>query len=207
MLYVGGYAENNFCSAHVVTLSIRTPYICQRTQGPKSLQSLLYYQPYLLYYPTNARSDHRSPKIEFQLKLGGLPQFIPSKLSPYPIYATRLALLPAMFTPTSHSSISIMARAHLRKSVPTHTRIASIRQQPRPAISLVVPSEKRHFSRVTWLALPRKDSQDRESIDRESTEYSKSGTDDEAAGLNEAAFDPNTTDPGAEKNIAGKVST
>lgn len=60
---------------------------------------------------------------------------------------------------------------------------------------------------MTWLALPRKDSQDRESIDRESTEYSKSGTDDEAAGLNEAAFDPNTTEPGAEKNIAGKVST
>lgn len=100
-----------------------------------------------------------------------------------------------------------MARANLRKSVPTHTRIASIRQQPRPAISLVVPSEKRHFSRLTWLALPRKDSQDRDSIDRESTEYSKSGTDDEAAGLDQAAFDPNTTEPGAEKNAAGKVST
>lgn len=99
-----------------------------------------------------------------------------------------------------------MARAHLRKSVPTHTRIASIRQQPRPEICLVVPSEKRNFSRLTWLALPRKDSQDRESIDRESTEYSKSGTDDEAAGLDQAAFDPNTTEPGAEKNAAGKVS-
>lgn len=100
-----------------------------------------------------------------------------------------------------------MARAHLRKSVPTHTRIASIRQQPRPAICLVVSSEKRNFSRLTWLALPRKDSQDRESIDRESTEYSKSGTDDEAAGLDQAAFDPNTTEPGAEKNAAGNVST
>lgn len=112
-----------------------------------------------------------------------------------------------MFTPTSQSSISIMARTHLRKSVPTHTRIASIRQQPRPAIGLVVPSEKRQFSRLTWLALPRKDSQDRESIDRESTEYSKSGTDDEAAGLDQAAFDPDTTEPGAEKKAAGTVST
>lgn len=100
-----------------------------------------------------------------------------------------------------------MARAHLRKSVPTHTRIASIRREPRPAIGLLVPSEKRQFSRLTWLALPRKDSQDRDSIDRESTEYSKSGTDDEAAGLDQAAFDPNTTEPGAEKKAAGKVST
>lgn len=99
-----------------------------------------------------------------------------------------------------------MARAHLRKSVPTHTRIASIRKQPHPAIVLVAPSEKHQFSRLTWLALPRKDSQDRESIDRESTEYSKSGTDDEAAGLDQAAFDPDTTEPGAEKKAAGKVS-
>lgn len=100
-----------------------------------------------------------------------------------------------------------MARAHLRKSVPPHTRIASIRQQSRPAIGLVVPSEKRQFSRLTWLALPQKDSQDRESIDRESTEYSKSGTDDQAAGIDWAAFDPNTTEPAAEKKAAGKVST
>lgn len=140
------------------------------------------------------------------MKIGKLQQFPPSGCL-HIIYTVKLAPFSGMFTPTSQSSISIMARAHLRKSVPTHTRIASIRREPRPAIGLLVPSEKRQFSRLTWLALPRKDSQDRDSIDRESAEYSKSGTDDEAAGLDQAAFDPNTTEPGAEKKAAGKVST
>lgn len=97
-----------------------------------------------------------------------------------------------------------MARARLRKTVPTHTRISAIRRQSHPHVFLVTPCEKRQFSRVTWLGYPRKDSQNRESINTEATEYSKSATDDEAARHEEAAFDPNTTDPGAEKKKAGE---
>lgn len=101
--------------------------------------------------------------------------------------------------------LSIMARTRLRKTVPPHTRISAIRQQSRPQLSSVAPCEKRQFSRVTWLGYPRKDSQDRESINTEAIEYSKSGTDDEAARHEEAAFDPNTTDPEAQKKKAGEV--
>lgn len=60
------------------------------------------------------------------------------------------------------------------------------------------------FSQSTIRAYPRKDSQDKDSIDTEATEYSKSGTDDGAAKQREAAFDPSTTDPQKEKDIAGK---
>lgn len=50
---------------------------------------------------------------------------------------------------------------------------------------------------------PRKDSQDRNSINTEATEYSKSGTDDGAA-RQEAAFDPSKTSPESEKDTAGE---
>lgn len=98
-----------------------------------------------------------------------------------------------------------MVRTRLRKTVPTHTRISAIRQQSRPQVASIAPCEKRQFSRVTWLASPRKDSQDRESINTEATEYSKSATDDDAARHEEAAFDPNTTDPETQKKKAGEV--
>lgn len=52
--------------------------------------------------------------------------------------------------------------------------------------------------------LPRKDSQDQDSINTEATEYSKSGTDDQAARQEQAAFDPSTTDPAKEKSKAGE---
>ncbi|APA15695.1 predicted protein [Sclerotinia sclerotiorum 1980 UF-70] len=51
---------------------------------------------------------------------------------------------------------------------------------------------------------PRKDSQQKDSINTEATEYSKSGTDDAAAREQSAAFDPNITNPESEKNQAGK---
>ena len=62
----------------------------------------------------------------------------------------------------------------------------------------------RHFSRQAWLAYPRKDSQDKDSINTDATEYSKSGTDDAAAQQEEAAFDPEKTDPVEQKEHAGK---
>ena len=40
-------------------------------------------------------------------------------------------------------------------------------------------------------------------MNTEATEYSKSGTDDESARREDAAFDPNVTDPGQQKEKAG----
>jgi hypothetical protein len=52
--------------------------------------------------------------------------------------------------------------------------------------------------------LPRKGSQDKDSINTGATEYSKSGTDDDAARNEKAAFDPSQTAPGEEKEKAGE---
>ena len=62
----------------------------------------------------------------------------------------------------------------------------------------------RSFHATTRTAWPRKDSQDKDSINRESTEYSKSGTDDQTANEADAAFDPNLTRPEAEEEKAGE---
>ena len=61
----------------------------------------------------------------------------------------------------------------------------------------------RHFSQSQRPCWPKKQSQDRESIDTESTEYSKSGTDDSAA-HSKVAFDPTTRSPEEEKSQASK---
>ena len=50
---------------------------------------------------------------------------------------------------------------------------------------------------------PWKDSQDKHSINTETTEYSKSGTDNSATHDN-VAFDPKKTSPEGEKDTAGK---
>ena len=50
----------------------------------------------------------------------------------------------------------------------------------------------------------RKDAQDRESIDRSSIEYSRSGTDSSVAQNEEASFDPKTTRPEQELEKAGE---
>lgn len=109
-----------------------------------------------------------------------------------------------MLTSTSASVLPAMARSQLRKSVPTHSRISAVQQLPRVSCRPAFLSEKRHFSRTTSLAYPRKDSQDRESINTEATEYSKSGTDDEAARREDAAFNPDLTDPESQKAKAGE---
>jgi len=62
----------------------------------------------------------------------------------------------------------------------------------------------RPFTQTTRTAYPRKGSEDKDSINTEATEYSKSGTDDASAKQEEAAFDPSTTDPKTEKNVAGE---
>jgi hypothetical protein len=107
-------------------------------------------------------------------------------------------------TRSSHL-VSNIARAHgLRQTVPTHTRISLNRQLRHSRPQSFTPYAQRQFSQSLWLDHPRKDSQDKDSINREPTEYSKSGTDDGAAGQEEAAFDPSVTDPGEEKEKAGE---
>ncbi|QSZ35978.1 hypothetical protein DSL72_007100 [Monilinia vaccinii-corymbosi] len=70
----------------------------------------------------------------------------------------------------------------------------------------VHPSTRRHrpFSHASPLCFPRKDAQDRNSIDTEATEYSKSGGDDAAAREARAAFDPGITRPEGEGEVAGR---
>ena len=66
------------------------------------------------------------------------------------------------------------------------------------------PSLTRHISSSARFTYPRKDSQDKDSINTEATEYSKSGTDDESARQESAAFDPNITDPHEQHGKAGE---
>ena len=110
-------------------------------------------------------------------------------------------MLPKTFLPK-------MARtSHLRQTVPTHTRISTIKYRPHPPSShanTVAPSSTRQFSLSSWLAHPRKESQDKDSLNPEAAEYTKSGTDDGAARQEEAAFDPSKTDPEEQKETAGE---
>lgn len=66
------------------------------------------------------------------------------------------------------------------------------------------PSSRRNISSSAPFAYPRKDSQDKDSINTEATEYSKSATDDESARQGDAAFDPNITDPQEQLGKAGE---
>ncbi|KAK0103424.1 hypothetical protein ONS95_005448 [Cadophora gregata] len=88
------------------------------------------------------------------------------------------------------SILRIAAMQTLRPQVLRASRPVHIRIQP--------------FSQSSIRAYPRKSSQDKDSIDTEPTEYTKSGTDDGAAAQADAAYDPNVTDPQKEKDIAGE---
>lgn len=59
------------------------------------------------------------------------------------------------------------------------------------------------FSESIHVKYPRKDSQDKDSINTEATEYSKSGTDDASARQSDTAFDPDVTGPGDQKDKVG----
>lgn len=51
--------------------------------------------------------------------------------------------------------------------------------------------------------LARKDAQDKDSLKPESNEYSKSGSDDKSAAVDDAAFNPDKTSPEEEHDTAG----
>lgn len=65
------------------------------------------------------------------------------------------------------------------------------------------PLHSRPLSQTPSLRHPRKDSQHKDSINTEATEYSKSGTDDASARHEDTAFDPGVTDPGHQKDKVG----
>lgn len=83
------------------------------------------------------------------------------------------------------------------------SRRAALGQLRRPTVSRPAAA-LRPFSLSSTRLYPRKDSQDRESINTESTEYSKSGSDDSSAAQEDAAFNTDTTSPREEKKKAGQ---
>jgi len=81
---------------------------------------------------------------------------------------------------------------------------SNILSQLRLAGIRVPQTSTRHFSQRCSSQYPRKDSQSKDSIDTTATEYSKSGTDDQSAQNEDAAFNPDITSPETEKKVAGK---
>ncbi|KIW04313.1 uncharacterized protein PV09_04606 [Verruconis gallopava] len=75
----------------------------------------------------------------------------------------------------------------MRRTVPSGTRIASVR---------------RTYHASAPQGYPYKDNQDRDSLSPRSTEYSQSESDDAAAAQGEA-FDPQKTSPESQKKAAG----
>ncbi|CAO1597210.1 hypothetical protein XANCAGTX0491_001029 [Xanthoria calcicola] len=77
-------------------------------------------------------------------------------------------------------------------------------QRRTPSVpTLPTPLHSRPVSHTPSLRNPRKDSQHKDSINTEATEYSKSGTDDASARHEDTAFDPDVTDPGHQKDKVG----
>lgn len=91
-----------------------------------------------------------------------------------------------------------------RQRLPPHSRIPTTNSQSQLHHPTLTPSAHRLLSTFSRLGYPRKDSQDKDSINTEATEYSKSATDDEGARQEEAAFNPNITDPQEENEKAGE---
>ena len=108
-----------------------------------------------------------------------------------------------MISSSSKAFLSTMVRP-CRMRAPSHTRISTIKQQARCQQPLLKAPVLRSFSQTLSVSLPRKDSQHKDSINTEATEYSKSATDDEGARQEDAAFNPDITDPQQQKDKAGE---
>ena len=80
-----------------------------------------------------------------------------------------------------------LSRHFLRRTSATNFRTSSL--------------HPRYLSLTPSARYPRKDTQDKDSIDTSSNEYSKSGSDDAAASSN-AAFDSSKTSPESAKKTA-----
>ncbi|KAI4238795.1 MAG: hypothetical protein L6R40_005650 [Gallowayella cf. fulva] len=126
-----------------------------------------------------------------------------------------LALCPSISSlPFSLTTSKLIGLRHLAKSdeasyfAPTKdaatNTLKSYFSSPHPTCELPMPcSSLIYLIDVVELSYPRKDSQDKDSISTEATEYSKSGTDDASARHEDTAFDPGVTDPGDQKDKVG----
>ena len=115
----------------------------------------------------------------------------------------------SIFSQTANKCSRTTAKASCiknRKMSPTSILRVVRRQSINSYTPRLTPSIRpiRPFSQTSLSRYPRKDSQDRESINAEPTEYSKSGSDAGAAKQEEAAFDPETTRPEEEHKKAGE---
>lgn len=85
----------------------------------------------------------------------------------------------------------------------------NLRILSRPASRLIqTPIIARNIRPISYTStrLARKDAQGKDELKPEPNEYSKSGSDDEAARTSKTAFDPNTTSPEQQHDDAGAES-
>lgn len=108
--------------------------------------------------------------------------------------------LSTMISSTVKASVAAVSRP-CRSQALAHPRVCNT---PRCQLATVGMPIHRQLSHSVKLTHPRKDSQDKDSINTEATEYSKSATDDEGARQEDAAFNPNITDPQQQKDKAGE---
>lgn len=94
--------------------------------------------------------------------------------------------MPLFHFPPLRLPTPIMATTTLRRTCPRGTRIASIRNQ------------HRHLHNSSAVSTKKESLQDKDSINTDSNEYSKSGG-DKAAAHSDTAFDPNETRPEQEE--------
>lgn len=80
-------------------------------------------------------------------------------------------------------------------------------QQPRVLSQRPVARVVTRPMSYTYQLQARKDTQDKDSLKPEPNEYSKSGSDDNAARVEQTAFDPNKTSPEEEHASAGSESS
>ena len=99
---------------------------------------------------------------------------------------------------TFRSSSSLLTPLLQKTRITTRLQAKSFLQKQKSV------TRKRPFSHTSFCNYPRKDSQDKDSINTEANEYSKSATDDESARQDDAAFNPDVTNPQQEKDVAGE---
>lgn len=128
-----------------------------------------------------SRTEQNRNKAQDPINLSQITQSITTPIQ----FLTTLA--------TSNPKAATMLLPTLRRSILT------TRARAAPLVA------SRPFSQAPT-RLARKDTQDKDSLKPEPNEYSKSGSDDAAAAVEGAAFDPNQTRPEQEHASAAKES-
>ncbi|KAI9872700.1 MAG: hypothetical protein M1830_001278 [Pleopsidium flavum] len=141
-----------------------------------------------------------SPPIMERHRVGNAPREdsisrTPSSINPPPSHRPYYLTDFEIATSTKMFTTSSLRQTILRTRTSTPKPASFIRQS--------LPSV-RPFHTPTTLSYPRKDSQDKDDLKPEATEYSKSGTDDGAAKEMDAAFNPEITSPEGEKGKAAE---